>query len=83
MKFDNIVIENENSEILNAYAITTLKDPISKKEYLLYTFDKDSDNIDVYASLIVKNNDVYKLENINNEYDWKIIQSAIKNIMGE
>lgn len=78
-----IKITNDKGEIVEAKAITILKNPSNDKQYLLYTFDIEKEDVDIYAAIVTKENDVYNLNTITDEEDWNIIQNAVKNIIGE
>ena len=80
---ETINITNENGDVVKAYAITILKNPLGDKRYLLYTFDNEAPDIDIYAAIISGDNDVYTLSNITDENDWNIVQAAIANLTEE
>lgn len=81
--YELIKITNEKGEIVEAKAITVLQNPDNDKKYLLYSFDTDKDYVDIYASLIIKQDDVYVLDVINDKKDWNLIQNAIRELQGE
>ena len=78
-----IKITNENGEVLEAYAITVLRNPKDDKKYLLYTFNLEEEDFDIYAAIVDDQNETYVLKNITNEEDWNDIQIAINKIIGE
>ena len=78
-----IKITNENGEIVEVNAITILKNPSNNKKYLLYTFDIEKDDVDIYAAILNEENGLYILNTIEDEDDWNIVQNAIKNLIGE
>ena len=78
-----IKITDENGEVVNAHAITILRNPANEKRYLLYTFDIEAKDIDIYAAILTNNSEVYTLSKITSEEDWNIVQAAISNLTGE
>lgn len=78
-----IKITDDNGEVVEAYAITILRNPSNDKRYLLYTFDNDKEDVDIYAAIITNDADTYTLTNIKEDADWNIVQAAIYNLTGE
>lgn len=60
--------------------ITILKKPNDEKRFLLYTFDAEAENIDIYASVIKEENNGYVLDSITEKEDWDLIQKAIEEL---
>ncbi len=83
LSFETIKITNDKGEVVDAKAITILKNPSNNKSFLLYSFDTDKEDVDVYASLILKQDDVYVLDIIKDKEDWDLIQDAIRKLQGE
>ncbi len=78
-----IKIVDDNGEVVEAYAITILKNPSNDRRYLLYTFDNEKEDVDIYAAIITNDADAYTLTNIKDDADWNIVQAAIYNLTGE
>ncbi|MEE0699441.1 MAG: DUF1292 domain-containing protein [Bacilli bacterium] len=57
--------------------ITVLQKPNEDKKFLLYTFDAEKENVDIYASVINDDNGAYVLDSITDKDDWELIQKAI------
>lgn len=81
----NITITNEDGtqevvEVLDIFNVVGYEG----KEYILYTKNKevDADNIEVLVSILVQENENYKLLNIEDENEWNAVQNAI-NEMGD
>lgn len=77
---ETIKITNQEGKQIDIKAITILKKPNEDKNFLLYTFDSESENIDIYASVIKEINGEYLLDAITEKEDWDLIQSAIEQL---
>ena len=75
---ETIKIKNLEGKEIEIKVITILKKPDDEKSFLLYTFDSESENIDIYASIIKEENNEYVLDAITNKEDWDLIQKAIE-----
>lgn len=73
------VINLEGKEI-EIKVITILKNPNDDKKFLLYTFDSEAKNIDIYASIIKEENGEYILDSITEKEDWNLIQKVIEEL---
>lgn len=74
---ETIKITNQEGKEIEIKAITILKKPDDGKSFLLYTFDSESENMDVYASILKEENGSYILDSITDKEDWDLIQKAI------
>lgn len=77
---ETIKIKNLEGKEIEIKVITILKKPDDEKSFLLYTFDSESENIDIYASIIKEENNEYVLDAITNKEDWDLIQKAIEEL---
>lgn len=77
---ETIKITNQEGKEIEIKAITILKKPNDGKSFLLYTFDSESENMDVYASVLKEENDSYILDSITDKEDWDLIQKAIEEL---
>lgn len=80
-ELETIKITNQEGKEIDIKAITILKKPDDGKSFLLYTFDSESENIDVYASVLKEENDSYILDSITDKEDWDLIQKAIEELI--
>lgn len=80
-----LTIKSEDGKEVEANVITFLKDEESNKEYVLYTFDDDNDEVEakIYASIFVENVQGYELLPIESEEEWKALQEEIVNLTKE
>ena len=60
--------------------ITILRKPEDGKEIILYTYDDDADDIDIYASILKKDSSGNLLDAITEKEDWLLVQKAIKEL---
>ena len=79
-KLETIKITNTEGKEMELKLITTLKKTDGSKSFILYTFDEESENIDIYASEIKDENGAYVLDSITEKEDWDLIQKAIKEL---
>ena len=77
---ETIKIKNLEGKEIEIKVITILKKPDDEQSFLLYTFDSESENIDIYASIIKEENNEYVLDAITNKEDWDLIQKAIEEL---
>ncbi len=82
-ELETLKIANQDGKEMEIKVITILKTPDDSKSFLIYTFDDKADNVDIYASVIVEQEDSYVLDSITNEEDWKMIQKAIQELSEE
>lgn len=80
-----LTIKSEDGKEVEANVITFLKDDETNKEYVLYTFDDDNDEVEakIYASVFVENASGYELLPIESEEEWKALQEEIVNLTKE
>ena len=78
---ETIKITNQEGKEIEIKAITILKKPDDGKSFLLYTFDSESENVDVYASILKEENGSYILDSITDKEDWDLIQKAIEELI--
>ena len=79
-ELQTIKIKDENGKEVELKVITILKKPDTLEKFLLYTFDDQAENIDIYASMIKEENDSYVLDSISKKEDWDLIQKAIEEL---
>lgn len=77
---ETIKITDSQGNIVEIKVITILKKPNDEKQFLLYTFDSEAENIDIYASIIMEKNGEYILDAITEKEDWDLIQRAIEEL---
>lgn len=75
-----IKITNQEGKEIEIKAITILKKPSDDKSFLLYTFDSESEKMDIYASVLKEENNEYVLDSITEKEDWDLIQKAIEEL---
>lgn len=82
-ELETLKIANQDGKEMEIKVITILKTPDDSKSFLIYTFDDKAENVDIYASVIVEEENSYVLDSITNEEDWKMIQKAIQELSEE
>lgn len=78
------VINNEGKEV-TCNVLFTFDSDETKKSYIVYTDNsKDANgNVQVYASIFDPNNPNTKLEPIETEKEWKVIETILSTIQEE
>ena len=79
-ELQTIKIKDENGKEVELKVITILKKPDTLGKFLLYTFDDQAENVDIYASMIKEENDSLVLDSITKKEDWDLIQKAIEEL---
>lgn len=74
---EKLNISTTDGRNLEIEVITILKTPDDTKSFLIYTFDSEADNVDIYASEIKEDNEEFLLDNIDNPKDLEMVQRAI------
>lgn len=78
---DVINIVTENGKEISLYIITILQSTKDKnKSFLLYTFDENAENVDIYAAQLVLEDGQYTLDSITDPDDWNVVQNAIEEL---
>lgn len=67
--------EEVEAEVLDIFTVEGYED----KEYILYTFgnEVDTNNVEVFVSILIQEGDSFSLENIEDEKEWEEVQLAI------
>ena len=78
--FETIKISTPEGKEMELKVITILKKPNSDKSFLLYTFDEEAENVDIYASIIKEEEGSYVLDSITDKEDWDLVQKAIQEL---
>ena len=79
-EFETIKISSSDGKEMELKVITMLKKPNGDKNFLLYTFDENAENVDIYASVIKEENGNYVLDSITEKEDWDLVQKAIEEL---
>lgn len=79
-KFETIKVTSAEGKEMELKLITTLKKTDGSKSFILYTFDENAENVDIYASEIREHDGSYVLDSITEKEDWDLIQKAIKEL---
>lgn len=79
-EFETIKISSSDGKEMELKVITMLKKPNEDKNFLLYTFDENAENVDIYASIIKEENGNYVLDSITEKEDWDLVQKAIEEL---
>lgn len=80
-----IIVKNKNDESIECDVLFTFDNDITKKSYIVYTDNsRDSEgNIQVFASIYDPKQDNPRLEPIETEQEWKIIETILNTLQDE
>ena len=78
--FETIKITTSEGKEMELKVITILKKPNEDKSFLLYTFDENAENVDIYASVIKNEEGSYVLDSITEKEDWDLVQEATEEL---
>lgn len=79
---DKIVIVNKNGEEEEVELVTYLNTRDNMNQYIVYTKDEKQPNGDIviYISKLIEEDGIKKIIEINDENEWKNVQSLLKEI---
>ena len=85
MKKNSFTMIDENGVEVTYDVLFTFESEETHKNYIVYTDNKkdSSGNIEVYASIYDPNNPNSKLEAIQTEKEWKVIETIIDTLQEE
>ena len=69
----------ENGKQIDCKIVLTFRDDNNNINYIIYTDGTKDDNgeLEVYASRYIIDNDSYILKDIENEYEWNLIDNML------
>lgn len=79
---DKIIIVNKNGEEEEVELVTYLNTRDNMNQYIVYTKDEKQPNGDIviYISKLIEEDNIKKIIEINDENEWKNVQSLLKEI---
>ena len=79
---DKIIIVNKNGEEEEVELVTYLNTRDNMNQYIVYTKDEKQPNGDIviYISKLIEKDGIKKIIEINDENEWKNVQSLLKEI---
>ena len=80
---EKITMEDENGEKKEAEVVTIVDNENLNKKYVIYTFDSNAENVDLYASEMIEKEDEIIFDSIKTEEEWKFIQTKISELASE
>ncbi len=85
MDKNTFTVLNDDGTEVTCHILFTFDSEETKKSYIVYTDDsKDAEgNIQVYASIFDPNDPNTKLEAIESEKEWKVIESILETLQEE
>ncbi len=85
MDKNTFTVLNDDGTEVTCHILFTFDSEETKRSYIVYTDDsKDAEgNIQVYASIFDPNDPNTKLEAIESEKEWKVIESILETLQEE
>ncbi len=85
MEENSFVIVDDNGKEIKYDVLFTFQSEETNKDYIVYTDNsKDKDgNVQVFASIYHPNSENSKLEAIETDKEWKVIDTILKTIQEE
>lgn len=85
MESDTFIAYNENGEQKIFHKLLEFDSNETGKHYLAYTDNEQDENgnLKAYGAVVVKENELTKLEPIQTEKEWKVIEMALKVLQEE
>ena len=80
---DKIKVKLENGEEKEAEVLRIIENEKSGKNYVVYTFDTNKEEVDIYASEIIENDENIVLDSVKTEEEWNYIQQKISELVNE
>ena len=82
---NSFTVFNEEGKEIKCDVLFTFDSEETKKSYIVYTDNTldENKNIKVYASIFDPNDDNTKLEPIETEKEWKIIETILESLQEE
>ena len=80
---EKITMEDENGEKKEDEEVTIVDNENLNKKYVIYTFDSNAENVDLYASEMIEKEDEIIFDSIKTEEEWKFIQTKISELASE
>ena len=79
---DKIIIVNKNGEEEEVELVTYLNTRDNMNQYIVYTKNEKQPNGDIviYISKLIEEDGIKKIIEINDENEWKNVQSLLKEI---
>lgn len=79
---DKIIIVNKNGEEEEVELVTYLNTRDNMNQYIVYTKGEKQPNGDIviYISKLIEEDEIKKIIEINDENEWKNVQSLLKEI---
>ena len=79
---DKIIIVNKNGEEEEVELVTYLNTRDNMNQYIVYTKDEKQPNGDIviYIAKLIEEDGIKKIIEINDENEWKNVQSLLKEI---
>ena len=82
---DTFVVKNDLGEEVVCHVLFTFDSDVTGKSYIVYTDNSkdEAGNVQVYASIYNPEDPNSKLEQIETEKEWKVIDTILKTLQEE
>ena len=79
MELERVIMRDEKGEERVAEILKIVE--IGDKNYAVYTFDPEAENVDLYTALVVENEGQIDFRPVDSEEDINTIKSEINSLM--
>lgn len=82
----NLTVTTQDGQVVEISVIDVFTvDDFPSKEYIAYTFGENNNNemIKSYISILIENDDSFRIEAITDKKEWEIVQESFKNLLAD
>lgn len=81
---NDMIVYDENGNEIGCNVLFTFYSEEYKKQYVFYYLDdEEDDETEVYAKVLIEDGDHGKLEEIESEEEWEIVQEVFNTFLQE
>ena len=78
-----VTIYNSNDEKFEAELILSFEVPEIDEKYVVYSFPTEDDNVVINVGNLVRKDDIYYIEELDNEAEWNFVKKVMLQILRE
>lgn len=78
-----VTIYNSNNHKFEANLILSFEVPEIDEKYIVYSFPSDEDTVVINVGNLIKKDDAYYIEELDNEEEWNFVKKVMLQILRE
>lgn len=78
-----VTIYNSNNQKFDADLILSFEVPEIDEKYIVYSFPSEDNDITINVGNLIKKDDAYYIEELNNEDEWDFVKKVMLQILRE